>query len=124
MKFWLLRPKNTKVKKEMMARSMYLMTSLYEGVPMVLVETAAIGLPCVCMSCPCGPAEFIEDGVNGMLAPQGDIDSMAEKICTLIEQPELRRSMGREINRKAAEFTPDRIIDQWDRLFRRLTTSG
>ena len=117
-------PATPDFKKEMMASSMYLMTSLYEGFPMVLVETAAIGLPCVCMSCPCGPAEFIEDGVNGMLAPQGDIDSMAEKICTLIEQPELRRSMGREINRKAAEFTPDRILDQWDRLFRRLTTSG
>jgi glycosyltransferase involved in cell wall biosynthesis len=107
----------------MLASSMYLMTSLYEGFPMVLVETAAIGLPCVCTTCPCGPAEFIRDGVDGMLAAPGDIDGMADKICTLIEQPELRRSMGREINKKAADFTPDRILDQWDRLFRRLATS-
>ena len=117
-------PATPHFKDEMMASSMYLMTSLYEGFPMVLVETAAIGLPCVCMACPCGPAEFIEDGVNGMLAAPGYIDSMAEKICTLIEQPELRRSMGQAINRKAADFTPDRILGQWDRLFKRLTTEG
>ena len=116
-------PATPHFKDEMMASSMYLMTSLYEGFPMVLVETAAIGLPCVCTTCPCGPAEFIEDGVNGMLSAPGDIDGMADKVCTLIEQPELRRSMGREINKKAADFTPDRILDQWDRLFRRLATS-
>ena len=117
----LVHPATPHFKKEMMASSMYLMTSLYEGFPMVLVETAAIGLPCVCMACPCGPAEFIEDGVNGMLAAPGDIDGMADKICTLIGQPELRRSMGREIHRKAGEFTTERIMGQWDRLFRRLT---
>jgi Glycosyltransferase len=65
-------PATPRIKEEMMASSMYLMTSLFEGFPMVLVETAAIGLPCVCMTCPCGPAEFIEDGVSGMLAAPGD----------------------------------------------------
>ena len=117
-------PATPQFKEEMMASSLYLMTSLYEGFPMVLVETSAIGLPCVCMSCPCGPAEFIEDGVNGMLAAPGDIDGMADKVCTLIERPELRRDMGRAISRKAVEFTTERILGQWDRLFRRLTTSG
>lgn len=116
-------PATPRIKEEMMASSMYLMTSLYEGFPMVLVETAAIGLPCVCMTCPCGPAEFIEDGVSGMLAAPGDIDTMADKICTLIEQPELRRRMSAEIYKKAGDFTPDRILPQWDRLFRRLTAA-
>ena len=56
-----------------------------------------------------------------MLAAPGDLDGMADRICTLIEQPELRRSMGREIHRKAGDFTTERILGQWDRLFRRLT---
>ena len=116
-------PATPHIKEEMMASSIYLMTSLYEGFPMVLVETAAIGLPCVCMRCPCGPAEFIEDGMSGMLADPGDIETMARKICTLIENPELRRSMGREINKKAGDFTPDRILPQWDRLFKRLAAA-
>ena len=119
----IVHPATPRIKEEMMASSMYLMTSLYEGFPMVLVETAAIGLPCVCMRCPCGPGEFIEDGVSGMLAAPGDIDTMADKICTLIEQPELRRRMGVEINKKAGDFTPDRILSQWDALFRRLTAA-
>ena len=117
----LVHPATPRFKEEMMTSSMYLMTSLYEGFPLVLVETAAIGLPCVCMTCPCGPAEFVEDGVDGMLAAPGDLDGMADRICTLIEQPELRRSMGREIHRKAGDFTTERILGQWDRLFRRLT---
>lgn len=120
----IIHPASPNFKEEMMGSSMYLMTSLYEGFPMVLVETAAIGLPCVCMRCPCGPAEFIEDGVSGMLAAPRDIDGMADKICTLIEQPELRRRMGLEINKKAGDFTPERILPQWDRLFRRLLNEG
>ena len=118
-----LPPATSRIKEAMMGSSIYLMTSLYEGFPMVLVETAAIGLPCVCMRCPCGPGEFIEDGVSGMLADPGDIETMARKVCTLIENPELRRRMGREINKKAGDFTPERILPQWDSLFRRLTAS-
>ena len=116
-------PATSDIKSEMLKSSMYLMTSLYEGFPMVLLETAAIGLPCVCMRCPCGPSEFIEDGVNGMLADQGDIDTMAEKICTLIENPALRRSMGQAVNGKTADFSQEKILDQWDRLFKRLVAS-
>ena len=70
-----------------------------------------------------GPGEFIEDGVSGMLAAPGDIDTMADKICTLIEQPELRRRMGVDINKQAGDFTPDRILSHWDALFRRLTAA-
>ena len=116
----IVHPATPNIKEEMMGSSLYLMTSLYEGFPMVLVETAAIGLPCACLRCPCGPGEFIEDGVSGMLAEPGDIDTLADKVCTLIEQPELRRRMGVEINRKAGNYTPDRILEQWDRLFKRL----
>ena len=116
-------PAISDIKDKMLGSSMYLMTSLYEGFPMVLLETAAVGLPCVCMRCPCGPSEFIEDGVNGMLAGQGDIDTMADRICTLIENPELRRSMGRAANARTADFSQEKILDQWDRLFKRLAAS-
>ena len=116
-------PATSNIMSEMLKSSMYLMTSLYEGFPMVLLETAAVGLPCVCMRCPCGPSEFIEDGVSGMLADQGDIDTMADKICALIEDPGLRRSMGRSANDKTADFTQEKILDQWDRLFKRLVAS-
>ena len=98
-------PAISDIKDKMLGSSMYLMTSQYEGFPMVLLETAALGLPCVCMRCPCGPSEFIEDGVSGMLADQGDIDTMADKICTLIENPALRRSMGRAVNEKTPAYS-------------------
>lgn len=112
------------IREEMMGSSLYLMTSLFEGFPMVLAETASMGLPCVCTTCPCGPAEFIEDGVDGMLAAPGDIEAMAQKICTLIEQPELRREMGRRYSHKTEKLQPGIILQQWDALFKRLTAQS
>ena len=118
-----IHPATPAIREEMMRSSMYLMTSLYEGFPVVLAETASMGLPCVCTKCPCGPAEFIEDGVDGMLADQGDIDTLAEKICMLIEDPERRKEMGRKFAQKTNNLTPDIILQQWDQLFRRLVIS-
>lgn len=117
-----IHPATKDIKSRMMESSIYLMTSLYEGFPMVLVETAAIGLPCVAMSCPCGPGEFIEDGVSGFTVPPADTAGMAEKLSRLMDDKALRQSMGREINRKAGDYTPEIIMPQWDSLFKRLVS--
>ncbi len=109
-----------KLKEEMLGSSAYLMTSRFEGFPMVLVETAALGLPTVSYRCPCGPGEFIEDGVNGFTTEPGDIPGMADKICRLIEDEPLRKSMGRSIRAKSQDFTEEKIMPQWDALFCRL----
>ena len=58
-----------------------------------------------------------------MLADQGDIDTLAEKICMLIEDPERRKEMGRKFAQKTNNLTPDIILQQWDQLFRRLVIS-
>lgn len=118
-----IHPATPTIREEMMGSSMYLLTSLYEGFPMVLAETASMGLPCVCTRCPCGPAEFIENGVDGMLADPGDTDALADKICLLIEHPDMRKDMGRRFARKTKDLMPEIILQQWDQLFRRLTAS-
>lgn len=115
-----LHPATREMQKEMLGASAYLMTSLYEGFPMVLVETATLGLPCVAYRCPCGPGEFIQDGIDGFTAEPGDIDAMADKICRIIEDEALRKEMGRLSRKKAEAFTEARIIPLWDALFKKL----
>ena len=65
-----------------------------EGVPRILVEAAATGLPLIAYDVP-GSREIVKDGVNGFLLPKGDQEGLSRAIGELLEEPMLRRSMGR-----------------------------
>lgn len=60
--------------------SIMVITSNYEGFPMVMLEASVAGVPIVSFDCPCGPADFLKDGVNGFLVPQGDNHRFADSI--------------------------------------------
>ena len=82
--------------------------------PNSLLEAMAMGMPVVSTDCPCGgPREVIEDGVNGFLVPVGDEDALADRICRLTEDENLRKSFGSkalEIEKKASA---DAVFAQW-----------
>jgi glycosyltransferase involved in cell wall biosynthesis len=67
--------------------------SYAEGLPMALLEGMAAGLPAIATRIGSIPA-LVVDGVEGFLVPAGDINALAERICRLARNPELRRSMG------------------------------
>lgn len=98
--------------------SMYLMTSLYEGLPMVLIEAQSFGLPIVSMACKCGPRDVVSDGVDGFLVDDGDITGMADRICRLIENPALRKSMGMAAKESSLRFDMEKIMSKWNTLFK------
>ena len=64
--------------------SILALSSRYEGLPMVLLEAQAHGVPAVSFACKCGPRDVIENGVNGLLVEEGDIKGMADALCKLI----------------------------------------
>lgn len=101
--------------------SIMLMSSLYEGFPLSLIEGAALGLPLVSYDCKCGPSEIIEDSVNGFLVPPGDVPALSERICRLIADPALRRHMGEASRRLAERFRMEPIMARWDELFTELS---
>ena len=98
----------------------YAMTSLYEGLPMVLLEAQAAGLPIVSMTCKCGPRDVVTDGVDGFLVPEGDVRAFAGRLVQLMSDSELRRRMGQAAYRNSARFDESVIMPQWERLFREL----
>lgn len=63
----------------------YVLSSVSEGMPNALMEAMAIGMPCVATDCNNGPAELIENGVNGILTPIRNPQFMAEAIIKIIE---------------------------------------
>jgi len=108
------------IREEMLASSGLVMSSLYEGFPMVLLEAQAAGLPIVSYTCPCGPAEIVEDGKSGILVKPGDVEGLASGICRLIEDEEFRCNCGRNSYEGARRFEMDGIMQKWDSLFKSL----
>lgn len=108
------------IKKELLNSDFYVMSSRYEGLPMVLLESIACGLPIVSFDCPTGPAEIIENNDCGLLALNGDIVDLTDKIMLMIENPELRFEKSQVALNKAKLYSLDRIMSQWEGLFRTL----
>lgn len=95
----------------------YAMTSLYEGLPMVLLEAQAAGLPIVSMACKCGPRDVVTDGKDGFLVPEGDVDAMACKLLLLMNDDDLRRRMGQTARCSSERFDMNSIMEKWVGLF-------
>lgn len=94
--------------------AIYALPSNYEGMPNALMEAMAMGMPCISTDCPAGaPRVLIQDGVNGLLIPVGDEAAMTAAILKLIENPELRRSLGQEARKIREIAGTDEIYHQW-----------
>ena len=112
-----LRGVTDNVKNEYLNSSIYVMTSRYEGFPMVLIEAMSYGLPCVSFDCECGPKEIIAEEKNGFLVPVGDVVALADRIVTLIEDEKLRKAMSVSAKENSKRFDLATIMNQWNDLF-------
>lgn len=97
--------------------SIYACSSRFEGFGMALVEAMSCGVPCVSFDCPHGPRNIITDGKNGYLVEPDNMEALAERICHLIEDEELRKEMGKNARKRAEDFTEEKIMQQWMDLF-------
>ncbi|MGH8968525.1 MAG: glycosyltransferase family 4 protein [Actinomycetes bacterium] len=102
--------------EEMAQASFYVMTSRFEGFPMVLLEAMGCGLPVVSFDCRNGPRDLITNGVDGLVVPNGDIDALADAISRVIDLGEGRGSWGEAALAKAEQYATPTIAARWDEL--------
>ncbi len=109
------------VARWMQAADGFVLSSRYEGLPMVLLEAGACGVPAVATDVP-GTREVVVNGVNGWLARAGDPQSLREAMVGLMSMPlEERYAMGECARRRAiAEFGLETILNRWERLYKSL----
>jgi glycosyltransferase involved in cell wall biosynthesis len=111
----------TDVVSQYLDSSIYVMSSRYEGLPMVLIEAMSCGLPIVSFDCEYGPRELIIDGESGLLVNPNNLEQLAEKICFLIENENIRIKMGVKALEGVRKYAKEPIMNKWIDLFEKLT---
>lgn len=94
-----------------------LMTSIYEGLPMVISEANSFGLPVVSFDCPTGPAEMIVDGENGFLVKDGDYSEFVDKVMFIFSDPSVLEKMRRYSIASAKKYGIEQISNKWFSFF-------
>ena len=115
-----LHPFTLHPEEEYLKASIYILPSMFEGWGLVLGEAMSFGVPCVSYDCPYGPSEIIRNGEDGLITKYNDPDDMAEKIIMLIENEELRKSMGQKARQNIKRYSAEVVMPQWEELFKKM----
>lgn len=89
------------------------LSSEFEGLPLVLIEAQAMGIPQLSFDCATGPSEIIVDGQTGILARPLDVQSLAKGIDVLISDSSLRMRMSEASLKNAEKYSVDNITQRW-----------
>ena len=103
--------------KEYSESSMLVMSSHYEGFPMVMIEAMACGLPAVCFDFKCGPRDIIVEGENGLIVPDGDIEGLADAMVRLMKDDDLRTKMGESAKKVVETYSEEKVMSKWLQLY-------
>lgn len=95
------------------AANLFVMPSLWEGLPLAILEAMLAGTP-VIASAASGIPEAIEHGVDGLLVPPGDLDALTDALTILLSDARLREKLGRGgMDRAMRDFTISRMADDY-----------
>ncbi|WP_341961922.1 glycosyltransferase [Planococcus maritimus] len=104
---------------------LFVLTSEFEGIPNALIEAMACGLPVVSTDCSPGGAELlIEHETNGLLVPVNDIDSVAQAIIFVLDNPFLAESYGLKAQETTTYYRPDKILPMWEKYIGKVVSKS
>ena len=106
------------VNEHMKKASIYILSSRYEGLPMVLLEAMSQGMTCIAYDCKTGPADLITSNFNGLLVEDQNIAHMQAGLIELIENDELRKQLSLNAIRSLDEYSMESIAHKWEELFK------
>lgn len=106
--------KTSDVASAIQQATMLVLSSDFEGIPNALLEAMSIGVPCVSTDCsPGGAAMLIENGVNGLLVPKGDVNALYDAMIWYIEHPLEREKMGLKGMQVNEDYAETLIRTKW-----------
>ena len=106
------------INKYMLDSSLFLMASITEGLPMVLLEAMSYGIPCIAYDVPSGVNDIIEDGRNGYIIKNRNELEYIKRIEEVINDSKLRNKLGLNAKEKAKEFSKEKIVNIWKNILK------
>lgn len=96
-----------------MRSDIFLMTSHWEGLPMVIGEALNHGLPVVAYDCPTGPREFVVNAINGFLIENGDEDMFLSSVLSLMNNRELMQKQNYAARESSKKYSVSKVGKRW-----------
>jgi len=112
-----INPPTPYINEEYGKSSICVMTSHFEGFPLVLLEAIKHGLPCIAFDCPFGPAGVIQDSKCGYLIEDNDIEQYAQKLSLLMDREDIWKSLSEGAIKRNADFSVETVMNRWRQLF-------
>lgn len=97
------------IEEYMLKSSLFLMASLTEGLPMVLLEAMSYGVPCIAYETASGTNDIISDNINGYIIKGRNETEYINKINDVIENKDLRKKLGENAKETAKKFSKEEV---------------
>ncbi|MGH2396976.1 MAG: glycosyltransferase [bacterium] len=101
--------------------SLFVLSSRFEGLPVVVLEALTLGLPVVATDCP-GTGEILDAGRYGLIVPRDDPGALAQAVAKVLRDPALRAKLSGDGLARARSFFPESVVPRWEDLFRELAS--
>ena len=106
------------IEKYMLESSLFLMASISEGLPMVLLEAMSYGVPCIAYHTDSGTGDIIKNNKNGYIINNRNEKEYINKIEQVIKDEKLRTKLGKEAKNTAYEFSKEKITEKWLKILK------
>lgn len=87
-----------------------------EGFGLAILESLSVGTPVISYDVDYGPSELIQDGFNGYLVPQGDINQMVEKVDQLLNNTQKLQQFSINSIESAQQYNATTISTKWQNI--------
>lgn len=98
--------------------SCYVLSSKYEGFPMVILEAQSYGLPVISFDCKTGPKDLVEPGKSGYLVEDGNIKKLAKCMIGFTKNLKLAEEMSAYTTKQVKKYSLEAVVKQWDKLLK------
>ncbi len=110
-------PPTKNIGAEYARSSLLVMSSNYEGFPMVMIEAMACGLPVVSFDFQCGPKDIIRHGENGLMVANGDIQALADAMMDVMGDDNFRKMLSENARKVVSTYSEEVVMNQWIKMF-------
>lgn len=96
--------------------SCFVLSSSYEGFPMVILEAQSYGLPVISFDCKTGPHDLVHNNINGYLVEDKNVDMLADRMLQFTKDKDKANEMSKTAVSSVKQYNLENITDKWCKL--------